>query len=53
MDDKQITKFKESINNMRAKVIAAKGKSVEGLSPITISKPKHAVVSNKVRETNS
>lgn len=53
MDDKQIKKFQKSINDMRAKVIAAKGESVEGLSSVNTNKPKRAIVSNKIRETNS
>ncbi len=34
MDKEQIQNFKISIDNMRAKVIQAKGESVEGLSKL-------------------
>lgn len=34
MDYKTVKKFQDSLNNMRAKVIAAKGTKVEGLTPL-------------------
>ncbi len=50
MDNTQITQFKKSLDNMRAKVIAAKGKSVDGLTPLTNLKTKKNVASSKTRE---
>ena len=38
MDKEFISKMNTSLRNMRAKVIAAKGESEKGLSPITIKK---------------
>ena len=50
MDKSKIKSFKASIDKMRAKVIAVKGKSVEGLTPVETSKVKSSAVSSKTRE---
>lgn len=52
MDKSKIKSFKAGIDKMRAKVIAVKGKSVEGLTPIETSKVKSSAVSSKTRESD-
>lgn len=40
MDDATIKKLQNSLQNMRVKVVAAKGESVEGLTPVSQGKSK-------------
>ena len=51
MDKATVTKFTKSINQMRLKVIEAKGESVKGLSTVQIKKEK--TLSDKSRGANS
>lgn len=53
MDNTEISKLKKSLDTMRAKVIEAKGKSVEGLTPLPNSTPQKKMASNKNREAKS
>ncbi len=50
MDEKTINNFKKSIENMRLKVIEAKGESVEGLSKIV---KREQTITEKSREAKS
>ncbi len=52
MDKEQINKFKMSIDNMRAKVIQAKGESVEGLSKLPVMDKSKIVKKSKELENN-
>ena len=53
MDETTIKKLQESINKMRAKVVAAKGSAVEGLTPLPEQKEKTVVKPSKTREVQS
>lgn len=53
MDETTIKKLQESINKMRAKVVAAKGSAVEGLTPLPVPKEKPVAKSSKTREVQS
>ncbi len=53
MDNIEISKLKKSLDTMRSKVIEAKGKSVEGLTPLPNSKSTKKMASNKSREAKS
>ncbi len=52
MDKEQINKFKASIDNMRVKVIQAKGNSVEGLSKLPVTDKTKAVKKTKEMENS-
>lgn len=53
MDKDFAKKMISSINNMRAKVVEAKGESVKGLPPVTPLKDKKNIKILKNRETES
>lgn len=53
MDKEFVKKMQLSIDNMRRKVIEAKGEPVKGLSPVTYSKDKKAVKTANARESNA
>ena len=50
MDNATVKKFQSSLNNMRAKVIDAKGSRVEGLTPLSPQKDKPETKPVKERE---
>lgn len=53
MDKAFVEKMKTSLNNMRAKVITAKGgEGVKGLPPLAVKKDKTAVTPAKTREAD-
>lgn len=53
MDQTQVNHFKESLENMRIKVIAAKGETVEGLSKLPAKTDKAILAQSKIREANA
>lgn len=52
MDKAFVKKMENSLKNMRAKVIVAKGQAVEGLSKISVNKNNKVSKNPKLRETN-
>lgn len=53
MDEAAIKKFQQSLQNMRSKVVAAKGEAVKGLSKVLVTEDKAVSVPVKTREANA
>lgn len=53
MEKALITKLKNSLDNMRAKVIQAKGEAVKGLSELQEKTDKTLATPTKTREANA
>lgn len=53
MDEAAIKKFQQSLKNMRAKVVAAKGEAVKGLSKVLEPEGKTVSAPVKTREANA